>query len=202
MRRTTMIGAAAALALTLTPATALAQDEMSDDMSGDDMMAGTTVPHPSHIHTGDCTMPPGDVVVGLSDVGAVGNEAQGAASGTHVDVGISTVDLALADILAADHAIMVHQSADDMGTIIACGAIGGHEVNDSFLIGLSPVGGSGYAGVAWLTDNGDGTTDVVVTALQTDATGMAESMDDTSDDMGMDDDSMDDMSDGEMESES
>ena len=182
MRRTTAIGAAAVLALALAPVSALAQEEMSDDMSGDDMMMGSMVPHPSHIHAGDCSMP-GDVVVGLSDVGVVGNDAQGAESHTHVDIGLSTVDVALADILAADHSIMVHQSADDMGTILACGSIGGHDVDGSFLVGISPVGDSGYAGVAWLTDNGDGTTDVQVTVLQTD------------DDMSMDDDMDDDMED-------
>ena len=195
MRRTTAIGAAAVLALALAPVSALAQEEMSDDMSGDDMMMGSMVPHPSHIHAGDCSMP-GDVVVGLSDVGVVGNDAQGAESHTHVDIGLSTVDVALADILAADHSIMVHQSADDMGTILACGSIGGHDVDGSFLVGISPVGDSGYAGVAWLTDNGDGTTDVQVTVLQTDDD---MSMDDMSDD---DDTSMDDDMDDDMEDDS
>ena len=201
MRRTTAIGAAAVLALALAPASALAQEEMSDDMSGDDMMMGSMVPHPSHIHAGDCSMP-GEVVVPLSDVGVVGNDAQGAEAHTHVDIGRSTVDLALADILAADHSIMVHQSADD-GTAIACGSIGGHDVDGSFLVGISPVGDSGYAGIAWLTDNGDGTTEVQVTVLQTGEAGMHEDMDDTSMDDDMDDDmSMDDeMSDDDMSME-
>ena len=162
--RKTVIGASAVLALALTPAGVLAQEEMSDDMSGDDMMMGSMVPHPSHIHAGDCSMP-GEVIVGLSDVGVVGNDAQGAESHTHVDFGLRTVDLALSDMLAADHSIMVHQSADEMGTILACGSIGGHDVDGSFLVGISPVGDSGYAGIAWLTDNGDGTTDVQVTML-------------------------------------
>ena len=202
MRRTTAIGAAAVLALALAPGSALAQEETSDDMSGDDMMMGSMVPHPSHIHAGDCTMP-GDVVVGLSDVGVVGNDAQGAESHTHVDIGLSTVDLALADILAADHSIMVHQSADDLGTILACGSIGGHDVNGSFLVGISPWDDSGYAGIAWLTDNGDGTTDVQVTVLQTGDAGMLMGMDDdmSDDDMSeesMDDDMSDDMSDDDM----
>ncbi len=189
MRKTAM-AASAVLALALAPASALAQEDMSDEMSGDDMMMGSMVPHPSHIHAGDCSMP-GDVIVGLSDVGVVGNEAQGAESHTHVDIGLSSVDLALADILAADHSIMVHQSADDMGTILACGSIGGHDVDGRFLVGISPVDDSGYAGIAWLTDNGDGTTDVEVTLLQTGSMGMHDSMDDDS----MSDDSMDDMSD-------
>jgi hypothetical protein len=203
----TVMAASAVLALALAPASALAQEETSDETSGDDMMMGSMVPHPSHIHAGDCSMP-GDVVVGLSDVGVVGNDAMGAASGTHVDIGLSTVDLALADILAGDHSIMVHQSADDMGTILACGSIGGHDVDGRFLMGISPVAGSGYAGIAWLTDNGDGTTDVEVTLLQTGEMGMDDSMSEQSmdDDMSTDDMSDepmdDDMSDDQMEDES
>jgi hypothetical protein len=192
MPRTTAIGAAAVLALTLAPGSVLAQEDMSDSMSGDDMM-GAMVPHPSHIHAGDCTMP-GDVVAPLADVGVVGNEAQGAESHTHVDIGLSTVELPLEAILAADHSIMVHQSADDLGAVLACGSIGGHDVDGRFLVGISPVDGSGYAGIAWLTDNRDGTTDVEVTLLQTSAEGMHEAMDDdmSDDDMSMDDDSMED----------
>jgi hypothetical protein len=192
MPRTTAIGAAAVLALTLAPGSVLAQEDMSDSMSGDDMMMGAMVPHPSHIHAGDCTMP-GDVIAPLADVGVVGNEAQGAESHTHVDIGLSTVELPLEAILAADHSIMVHQSADDLATILACGSIGGHDVDGRFLVGISPVDGSGYAGMAWLTDNGDGTTDVEVTLLQTGTEGMREAM---GDDMG---DSMDDMSEDSMD---
>ncbi len=198
MRRTMAIGAAAVLALALAPGSALAQEEMSDDMSGDDMMMGSMVPHPSHIHAGDCSMP-GEVIFGLSEVGVVGNEAEGAASHTHVDIGLSTVDAPLADILAADHSIMVHQSADELETILACGSIGGHDVDGRFLVGISPVADSGYAGIAWLTDNGDGTTGVEVTLLQTGEMGMHDGMDD---DMAMDDDMSEDSMDDDMSDDS
>ena len=200
MRRTTAIGAAAVLALALAPGSALAQEDASDDMSGDDMMMGSMVPHPSHIHAGDCSMP-GDVVAPLSDVGVVGNDAQGAEEHVHVDIGLSTVDLALADILAADHTIMVHQSADDMGTILSCGNIGGHDVNGSFLVGMGAVGDSGYSGIAWLTDKGDGTTDVQVTISHSGATESMGMDDDMSDDSMSDDSMDDDMSDDDMESD-
>ena len=197
--RKTVIGGGIALAMALAPAAAFAQDDMAEDMDDGDMMMGAMVPHPSHIHAGDCTMP-GDVVLPLSDVGVVGNDAEGAASHVHVDIGLSTVEAPLEAILAEDHSIMVHQSADDLGTILACGSIGGHDVDGRFLVGIGPWQGSSYAGIAWLTDNGDGTTDVEVTLTNTSA--MHESMDD---DMAMDDDmsdesmdDMDDMSDDDM----
>ncbi len=63
------------------------------------MTAASMVPHPSHIHAGDCSAP-GDVVLPLSDVGPVGNEAQGAEGDIHVDIGRSTVEPPSADILA------------------------------------------------------------------------------------------------------
>ena len=160
---------------------------MSDDMSGDDMMMGSMVPHPSHIHAGDCSMP-GAPVAALSDVGVVGNDAQGAESHIHVDIGLSAVELPLADIIAFDHSIMVHESADDLDTILACGSIGGHDVDGSFLVGIGPVGASGYSGIAWLTDNGDGTTDVQVTISHSGATESMGMDDDMSDDMDSDDD--------------
>ena len=122
--RKSVIGGAMALALALAPATVLAA-EMSDDT----MMADSMVPHPSHIHVGLCPTP-GDVIAPLNDVAVAGTDSQGVADHIHVDVGITTVDLALSDILASDHAIVVHHSADDMGTYIACGNIGGNPVGD------------------------------------------------------------------------
>ena len=187
--RKTAIGGAIALAMAMAPAAAFAQDDMSTAM----------VPHPSHIHVGVCPAP-GDVIAPLSDVGVVGNDAQGAASSIHVDIGQTNVPLALADILAADHAIVVHESADAMQNYIACGDIGGHDVNGAFLVGLGPVGASGYSGIAWLTDKGDGTTDVTVTITQSGASEMSAAMDDMSgDEMSDDDMSGDDMSGDDME---
>ena len=181
--RSMAIGAAAALALALVPVGALAQDDMGDDMSG------SMVPHPAHIHEGLCP-DPGGIVVELNDVTVAGNESQGVAEQIHVDVSVTAVELPLDAILAADHAINVHQSADDMATYIACGNIGGHLVQGSFVVGLGPVGASGYSGIAWLTDLGDGTTEVRVAIT---ASGATERMDDDDmDDDDMDDDDMDD----------
>ena len=179
--RTRAIGATAILALTLAPAGVFAQDDMM----------GATVPHPAHIHEGLCPEP-GGVVAPLSDVTVAGNESQGVADQIHVDTSVTVVELPLDAILAADHSINVHQSADDMGTYIACGNIGGHVVADSFVMGLGPVGDSGYSGIAWLTDQGDGSTEVRVAITASGASAMDDTggMDDMSDGDDMSDDDM------------
>ena len=69
----------------------------------------------------------------------------------------------------------------------------------SWALGL--LADSGWSGIAWLTDNGNGTTDVTVTISMSGATesmGMDDDMsNDVSDDMSddMDDDMSDDMDD-------
>lgn len=128
-------------------------------------------PHPAHIHAGSCPEP-GDVVAGLSDVSfdmnvdgtaSASMEAVGQASAIPVEASVTTVPLALADIVAGEHAINVHASADDLGTYIACGDIGGLTIGEADLpIGLGELNDSGASGVAWLHDNGDGTTTVSV----------------------------------------
>lgn len=128
-------------------------------------------PHPAHIHAGSCPEP-GDVVAALSDVSfdmnvdgsaSAGAAPVGQASAIPVEASVTTVPLALADIVAGEHAINVHASAADLGTYIACGDIGGITIGEADLpIGLGELNDSGASGVAWLHDNGDGTTTVSV----------------------------------------
>lgn len=158
MRRIAL-GTLMALALAAAPAAGvLAQDEMH-------------VPHPSHIHTGMCPAP-GDVIAPLSDVDEIPGDSMGVDTAIPVEAGITTLELALADILAGEHAFVVHQSADDMGTYIACGDIGGQVMESNLAVGLGPVGESGYSGIAWLTDNSDGTTTVNLFITHSGATAM------------------------------
>jgi hypothetical protein len=92
-------------------------------------------------------------------------DTTGMGSASAIPAGQSTtvVEIALADILADDHAINVHLSNEDPGTYIACGAIGGvPDDNGNLFIGLAEQNDSGYSGVAWLHDNGDGTTTVTI----------------------------------------
>jgi hypothetical protein len=104
---------------------------------------------------------PGDVVVPLTDL-TLGTEAsEGLASAIPVEVSVTTAEMALADILAGEYSINVHESADAIDVYIACGDIGGPVMAGTDLaIGLAEQNASGHSGVAWLHYNGDGTTAV------------------------------------------
>jgi hypothetical protein len=139
-------------------------------IGGSALMAATTAaaemmadaPHPAHIHEGLCPEP-GGVVAPLADVAPAAGSAMGPATAVPVEISMTTVELALADILAAEHSINVHQSADALDVYIACGDIGGMEVSPTDLaIGLAEQNDSHHLGAAWLHDNGDGTTSVSV----------------------------------------
>jgi plastocyanin len=149
------------------------------------------VAHPAHIHTGTCEAP-GDVVFPLSDVSgenmvdgdAMAGDTVGSAAALPIDVSITTVAASLADIVAADHAFVVHESAENIGNYVLCGDIGGTMIGDSDLaVALGELNDSGASGVAWLHDNGDGTTEV----------SLAVTMNEESHDMDGGDHDMDDM---------
>lgn len=127
---------------------------------------GTEAPHPAHIHVGACPEP-GDIVFPLNDVVTPGDEMVGSSAALPVQVSSTVVESALADIVAGEHAINVHESADAMDVYIACGDIGGPMLGDADLaIGLAEQNASGHHGVAWLHDNGDGTTRVDVILIE------------------------------------
>lgn len=95
--------------------------------------------------------------------------------GEVVAMSTTTVQASLDDILAAEHAINVHESAEAIDVYIACGDITGTAENGELEVYLNPLNDSGYTGEAILTDNGDGTTTVDVMLMQS---GDMESMDD------------------------
>lgn len=77
------------------------------------LMQGTPAggKHPMHFHAGNCDSN-GDVVIPLNDLdGTTGT------SRTILEVPYGT-------IVGGDHYLNVHLSADDMGTIVACGEVG------------------------------------------------------------------------------
>jgi hypothetical protein len=128
--------------------------------------------HPAYIHAGSCP-DVGDVVFPLIDVtqtvmmgspvaGVDATPMAGMADAAMGDIAVSTstVEASLDDILAAEHAINVHLSADEIGTYIACGDIAGEATDGELEIALEEQNDSGYQGTALLTDAGDGTTAV------------------------------------------
>ncbi|MEA2597727.1 MAG: hypothetical protein QOF01_4196 [Thermomicrobiales bacterium] len=133
--------------------------------------------HPAHIHSGTCATL-GDVVYPLTDVSysgmggsPVAESMMGSASAHQVKVSITTVQADLDTILGSEHAINVHESAENIGNYIACGDIGGMVMGSDLAIGLGELNGSGHVGVAWLHDNGDGSTTVSVFLIEPTAMG-------------------------------
>jgi hypothetical protein len=148
---------------------------------------------PAHIHSGTCDTL-GDVVFPLNEltragadmpmnstpVAAVSTPAEIAstpaamttdatpAMGGGMPVASSTtiVDASLDDILGAEHAINVHESAENIQNYIACGDLTGTATDGKLQIQLKELNGSGFTGEAHLVDNGDGTTTVTVNLMQ------------------------------------
>jgi hypothetical protein len=164
--RSVRVGAlAAAAALMVAVPAGFAQTPEGEMAMGDG-------PHPAHIHAGTCESL-GDVVAPLTDVAMDAGEAMGPASAVPTKQSRTTVDLPLAAIIEGGHAINVHLSADEIGTYIACGDIGGVVVEDDgrqhLVIGLRELNDSGHVGVAWLGSEGEAQTEVVVTLIEPEA---------------------------------
>ena len=121
-------------------------------------------PRPVHIHSGNCSQL-GDVVQPLTDLtGGDGDRVGQARRAIAGESSYTSVPMTLDAILTGGHAINVHQSAEEIGTYIACGEIGGRlTANGALIIGLRQQSGSGYTGIAYLAPGADGaSTDVSV----------------------------------------
>ncbi len=156
--------------------------------------------HPAHIHEGTCDNLDPNPAYPLSNVGldmledgtpTVGEEMVGAASAIPIESSVTTVDVALDDLLAEDYAINVHESLENAENYIACGDIGGMMMGDNLVIGLAEQNDSDEAGVALLEPNGDQTV-VTVFLTEEDADDDRGQADDDSGDDDPDDDDDDD----------
>ena len=139
------------------------QDNVTDNSPG--------TPRPGHIHAGSCAdLGKIDYALNPATIDNLAEDAkpsagasfQGADTALPALASTTTVEASLSDILSQPHAINFHMSADDLGTYIACGDLGGFVRDGVLYVGLAPVNGSGFAGTATLTDNGDNTTTVEV----------------------------------------
>lgn len=135
--------------------------------------------HPAHIHTGTCDTL-GEVVFPLNDVAAPSHDDHGdaaaedystatpeAGEGKVVAESTTTVDVALDDILAAEHAVNVHESAENIANYIACGDVAGEPEDGTLEVELLELNDSGYGGMATLVDDGDGDGSTTVTIVLT-----------------------------------
>lgn len=113
----------------------------------------TPAGQPMHIHAGSCDTL-GEVVQPLTDVTEPQGTSAGQSTGIPVGTSFTTVPLALDAILAGDHAINVHESAENIGNYIACGDLGG-VINSqgALVVGLRELNDSGYSGIAFLVPN-------------------------------------------------
>ena len=119
---------------------------------------------PAHIHSGDC-VELGDVVAPLTDLTApVGEGAGQADEASPAESSFTNVPMTLDAILAADHAINVHLSTEQIDTYVACGELGGVvDAGGALVVGLREQSDSGYTGIAFLSPGLDGaSTDISV----------------------------------------
>jgi plastocyanin len=124
---------------------------------------------PAHIHNGDC-VDLGDIVAPLTDLTEPAGQTEGQANrAIAAESSFTNVPLTLDAMLAADHAVNVHLSADQIGTYIACGELGGvRDANGALTIGLRELNDSGFTGIAFLAPAADGaSTDVSVFIART-----------------------------------
>ena len=135
--------------------------------------------HPA-IHVGTCE-DLGEVVFPLADVAPLDAEASPVASpaaspvaGGELDEDVvaestTILEVPLEEIVAGEHAINVHESAENIENYIACGTITGMPENEHLRVDLQELNDSGLTGRAVLTSNADDmTTTVTVTLIQAD----------------------------------
>lgn len=140
-------------------------------------LAGATEAHEGHgkpalLQDGDCgTL--GGAAFTLIGVGAEEDAdglpieppaAIGPVSASELTTSTSTVAVTVDEIVTGGHAIVVYASDEEMDTPIACGAVGGIQLGDDFVVGLDPVGDEGQSGIALLRTVG---TEATVTIILT-----------------------------------
>jgi hypothetical protein len=123
-------------------------------------------PRPSHIHSGDCDEP-GAVVQPLNSLTVPVGPVSGNSDAVIAEAAFTSIPQPLDDLLAEDHALKVHLSADQIQTYLACGDIGGAaDADGALIVGMKELDDSGYAGIAYLVPAADGSTSVSVMIAQ------------------------------------
>ena len=119
-----------------------------------------TVDYPIAIHEGTCESPIAQPAYTLTNatpwaVGAEDTVEVGINPGPAVPVSESTLTAKLDHLTSLPYVLAVHASAEDYGTIVACGPIAGIEHDKRLVIQLTSVNGGMISGVA-VIEKGDG----------------------------------------------
>jgi hypothetical protein len=123
-------------------------------------------PRPSHIHSGDCDEL-GPVVQPLTFLTVPEGEVLGNSDAVVAEAAFTNIPQPLSELVAEDHALKVHLSRDKIQIYLACGDIGGTvDANGALIVGMKEIGGSGYAGIAYLAPGRAGGTDISVMIAQ------------------------------------
>ncbi len=138
----------------------------------------TVTNHPAHIHLGTCADLDPNPVAPLESLLPIGVNPDDDDVQTQESLGVLTVgpvaysesdnlELEWDAMLESSHALAVHESEENIQNYIACGDIGGVVFSDdddenNLVIGLHPVGDSGFSGIAFLSKDDDGEVDVEV----------------------------------------
>jgi uncharacterized cupredoxin-like copper-binding protein len=83
------------------------------------------------------------------------------------EAAFTSIPQSLDVLLAEDHALKVHLSAEQIQTYLACGDIGGAaDADGALIVGMKELDDSGYAGIAYLVPAANGSTSVSVMIAQ------------------------------------
>lgn len=117
---------------------------------------------PSHLHSGDCDEL-GPIIQPLNALTVPPGEVLGNSDAVVAEAAFSNISQGLEELVAADHALKVHLSTDQIQIYLACGDIGGAlDAEGALIVGLKEIDNSGYTGIAYLVPAADGTTNVSV----------------------------------------
>jgi hypothetical protein len=158
-RRLPLLALSVLLSLAGAAASVHAQDASSVGGTATPMPA-TTESYPVAIHQGACAQPTAEPAYQIGELRGFIDQSNQVIPQTHFQgqptsalltsgIGIAPT---LDDLLGATpYVILIHKSAQDYATYLACGAIGGPVVGDQLVVALRPLNGSDLAGVAILT---------------------------------------------------
>jgi hypothetical protein len=128
------------------------------------------VAHPVALHQGTCQQPVAEPAFDLGTAGPPTDEAgqvipaQGVQTGPPLLEAVADgLEFNLGDTLVSGqpYVVLVHESAQNYTTLLACGELAGPFTDDNLAVALRPINNAGFAGVATFSGGGDTTSSLV-----------------------------------------